>query len=156
MISVEDALLNCLSLTKILETETVALRNAAGRMMPAAAIATRDQPPFPASAMDGYAIAADPAPGDTLNSLASPPLATPFSAVLPRVKPFASLPALPFLQVQSALSFRKMSTCPAPPSPSAPMPTPNATSVRKVRISRRAKPLRPAGSNPTISPFWPQ
>ena len=64
MISVEDALLNCLFLTKILETETVALRNAAGRMMPAAAIATRDQPPFPASAMDGYAIAADPAPGD--------------------------------------------------------------------------------------------
>lgn len=64
MISVEEALLNCLFLVKPLDTETVALRNAAGRMMPAAATASRDQPPFPASAMDGYAIATDPSPGE--------------------------------------------------------------------------------------------
>ena len=65
MISVEEALANCLSLVTPLETELIALRHACGRMMPNAAIAARDQPPFPASAMDGYAIAADPAPGDT-------------------------------------------------------------------------------------------
>ena len=63
MISVEQALSQCLDLATPLPTEPVALRHAFGRMMPAAATANRDQPPFSASAMDGYAVAGDPAPG---------------------------------------------------------------------------------------------
>ncbi len=64
MISVEDALARCLALAKPLPTETVALRHAAGRRMATPAIARRDQPPFAASAMDGYAVAGDPVAGD--------------------------------------------------------------------------------------------
>ena len=64
MISVEDALTQCLTLAQALPLEHVALRHALGRMMPHPAIATRDQPPFAASAMDGYAVAGNPAPGD--------------------------------------------------------------------------------------------
>ena len=65
MISVEQALAQCLALTAPLPTEDVALRQAHGRMMPAQAVALRDQPPFAASAMDGYAVQGDPSPGDS-------------------------------------------------------------------------------------------
>jgi molybdopterin molybdotransferase len=65
MISVEEALARCLALTASLATETVPLSQAAGRWMRTPAVATRDQPPFPASAMDGYALQGDPAPGDS-------------------------------------------------------------------------------------------
>lgn len=63
MITVEEALLRCLALVTPLPTETVPLRHAAGRWMATPATARRDQPPFPASAMDGYAVHGDPAPG---------------------------------------------------------------------------------------------
>ena len=63
MISVEEALARVLALVRPVETERVALRHAAGRVLRADAIATRDQPPFDASAMDGYALAGDPGPG---------------------------------------------------------------------------------------------
>jgi molybdopterin molybdotransferase len=56
MISVDEALSRCLALVSALPAEAVALRHAAGRMMAAPALATRDQPPFDASAMDGYAL----------------------------------------------------------------------------------------------------
>lgn len=56
MISVEEALARCLALVALLRTEPVPLRHAAGRWMATPAIARRDQPPFPASAMDGYAV----------------------------------------------------------------------------------------------------
>ena len=58
MISVEDALAHCLALAAPLPAETVPLAQAAGRWMCAPAVAMRDQPPFPASAMDGYAVRA--------------------------------------------------------------------------------------------------
>jgi molybdopterin molybdotransferase len=64
MISVEEALAQCLALTKPLVAETVPLAQAAGRWMCAPAVATRDQPPFAASAMDGYAVQGDPGPDD--------------------------------------------------------------------------------------------
>ncbi|KAF0116982.1 MAG: molybdopterin molybdotransferase [Rhodobacteraceae bacterium] len=64
MISVEEALARCLALAAPLSPETVPLSQAAGRWMCATAEARRDQPPFPASAMDGYAVQGDPAPGD--------------------------------------------------------------------------------------------
>ena len=56
MISVEDALTRCLALCTPLGAETVALRQAAGRVMIAPAMARLTQPPFAASAMDGYAL----------------------------------------------------------------------------------------------------
>lgn len=64
MISVEEALSHCLALAAPLPSETVPLTDAAGRWMCAPAVATRDQPPFPASAMDGYAVQGNPGPDD--------------------------------------------------------------------------------------------
>jgi molybdopterin molybdotransferase len=65
MMTVEEALARLLALATPLPTETIPLRQAAGRYLAAPAQALRDQPPFPASAMDGYALQGDPAPGDT-------------------------------------------------------------------------------------------
>ncbi|WP_374647267.1 molybdopterin molybdotransferase MoeA [Tabrizicola sp.] len=65
MISVQDALAHCLALAQVLPPETVPLAQGAGRWMAVPATARRDQPPFPASAMDGYAVAGDPAVGDS-------------------------------------------------------------------------------------------
>ncbi len=65
MISVEVALARCLALAAPLAAETVRLQEAHGRWMCAPAVARRDQPPFAASAMDGYAVTGDPVPGAT-------------------------------------------------------------------------------------------
>ncbi len=65
MISVEEALTRCFDLVTVLPVETVPLRHAAGRFMAEPAVARRDQPPFDASAMDGYAVAGDPKAGDS-------------------------------------------------------------------------------------------
>jgi molybdopterin molybdotransferase len=67
MISVEAALQHCLALAAQLPPESVPLAQAAGRWMPAPALATRDQPPFAASAMDGYAVQGDPGDGDSFS-----------------------------------------------------------------------------------------
>ena len=64
MISVDEALSRCLALVTPLPAEAVALRHAVGRMMAQPALAGRDQPPFEASAMDGYALRGDPVAGD--------------------------------------------------------------------------------------------
>ena len=66
MISAEEALAQCLALSAALPSEPVPLSQAAGRWMCDPAVATRDQPPFAASAMDGYAVQGVPAPGDRL------------------------------------------------------------------------------------------
>lgn len=65
MISVEEALARVLALATPLAAETVPLAEAAGRWMCAPATARRDQPPFAASAMDGYAVAGDPQAGES-------------------------------------------------------------------------------------------
>jgi molybdopterin molybdotransferase len=65
VISVDEALSRCLALVTPLPSEAVALRHAVGRMMSEPALAVRDQPPFDASAMDGYALRGDPAAGNT-------------------------------------------------------------------------------------------
>lgn len=57
LLPVAEALARCLDLARPLSAETVALRYASGRVMTEAAQARRDQPPFDASAMDGYAVA---------------------------------------------------------------------------------------------------
>lgn len=63
MIPVSAALDHIFALLAPLDTETIPLAEAAGRVLAAPAIAERDQPPFASSAMDGYAlntIEADP------------------------------------------------------------------------------------------------
>ncbi|MFD1912309.1 molybdopterin molybdotransferase MoeA [Halodurantibacterium flavum] len=66
MIPVAEALARVLDLIRPVDTETVPLRQASGRMLRTAARATRAQPPFAASSMDGYAVAEPPRPGQSL------------------------------------------------------------------------------------------
>ena len=57
MISVDEARARLLSLVAPLDAEIVPLRRAGGRVLAREVRANRSQPPFPASAMDGYAVA---------------------------------------------------------------------------------------------------
>lgn len=65
MISVEQALQHCLSLAPPLPPESVPLRQSLGRVMAAPVFAQLSQPPFAASAMDGYALGRAGVAGDT-------------------------------------------------------------------------------------------
>lgn len=68
MITVEEAQAYIADLLKPVETEHVCLIEAAGRVLRGTVTALRDQPPFAASAMDGYAIRkSDIAVGATLD-----------------------------------------------------------------------------------------
>ncbi len=55
-LSVEEALDHLFALVAPLPSETVALPQAAGRVLSETVYASRDQPPFAASSMDGYAV----------------------------------------------------------------------------------------------------
>ena len=57
LISVEQALAKVLADARPLPAEKVALHDAAWRVLAADIVALRTQPPFPAAAMDGYAVA---------------------------------------------------------------------------------------------------
>ncbi|AZQ67265.1 molybdopterin molybdenumtransferase MoeA [Silicimonas algicola] len=59
MISVDEALAHVFALVTRVDSEEVPLRNAAGRVLAADVVALRNQPPFRASVMDGYAVAGD-------------------------------------------------------------------------------------------------
>lgn len=63
MISVDDALAQVLQLAPTPAAEQVPLEKALGRALLEPAISRMTQPPFPASAMDGYAIRQDEAAG---------------------------------------------------------------------------------------------
>ncbi|MBU0861065.1 MAG: molybdopterin molybdenumtransferase MoeA, partial [Alphaproteobacteria bacterium] len=64
MISVAQALDALFALVSPLDVENVPLREAHGRVLARSVAAQRSQPPFAASAMDGYAVAAaQAAPG---------------------------------------------------------------------------------------------
>ncbi|WP_394177834.1 gephyrin-like molybdotransferase Glp [Yoonia maritima] len=68
MIPVNEALDHLFALVSPLPSETVPLTEAFGRVLAQDVAARRDQPPFAASAMDGYAVAgADVAPGATFD-----------------------------------------------------------------------------------------
>ena len=56
MLSVAEALARVLALVEPLGTEEIPLAEAGGRVLAADVVAVRDQPPFAASAMDGYAL----------------------------------------------------------------------------------------------------
>lgn len=66
MIPVAEALSRVLALARPLPAEPAPLAEAAGRVLAADAVATRAQPPFDASAMDGYAVAGPVHPGQVL------------------------------------------------------------------------------------------
>ena len=59
MISVDEAIDRILAKVPDLGTETVPLAEAHGRVLAAPIVATHNQPPFDASAMDGYAVRAE-------------------------------------------------------------------------------------------------
>lgn len=68
MITVAEALAELFALVSPLATEEVALMDASGRVLACDVTATRNQPPFAASAMDGYALQAKAIkPGQTLS-----------------------------------------------------------------------------------------
>jgi len=63
LLSVEDARARMLALAVAMPAETVAIGEAAGRTLAEDVRARRDQPPYAASSMDGWALAAASAPG---------------------------------------------------------------------------------------------
>ena len=72
MISVEEALEQIFDLVTPLGAEDVPLEEASGRFLIRSVAATRDQPPFATSVMDGYAVRnADIAPGAVLKVIGS-------------------------------------------------------------------------------------
>lgn len=78
MIPVAEALARVLALARPLPAETVALRWAAGRVLAAPVAADRDQPPFAAAAMDGYALADPAGPGDRFRVIGTAPAGSAF------------------------------------------------------------------------------
>ena len=66
LLSVEDARARMLDGVDALPPERVALARALGRVLAEDVFATRDQPPFAASAMDGWAVRAADGPGARL------------------------------------------------------------------------------------------
>lgn len=80
MISVAEATNRLLSLVAPVPTEMVSLRGAAGRVLALDLAARVSQPPFAASAMDGYAVtAADAAPGDRFHVVGEAAAGHPFA-----------------------------------------------------------------------------
>ena len=64
LLSVEEALARILEQVQPLGVETVAVASAAGRVLREHATSRVDLPPFPSSAMDGFAVRAADTPGD--------------------------------------------------------------------------------------------
>lgn len=69
MISVDEARAKTLDLVSPLEVETVPLAQSAGRILAHDIVASRSQPPFASSAMDGYAVKGVEVEPDTLFSV---------------------------------------------------------------------------------------
>jgi molybdopterin molybdotransferase len=64
LLSIDEALARVLARVRPLEPEPVPVTDAAGRVLAADVAALIDLPPFPSSAMDGFAIRAADVPGD--------------------------------------------------------------------------------------------
>ncbi|MCH2164312.1 MAG: molybdopterin molybdotransferase MoeA [Marinovum sp.] len=83
MISVSQALDALFALTRSTDVEEVPLIEASGRVLARDVTARRDQPPFAASAMDGYAICeSDHSQGQTLEVIGEAPAGHRFSGVI--------------------------------------------------------------------------
>jgi len=83
LLSVEDARAAMMAWAVALPAETVALADAVGRTLAEDIHAIRDQPPYPASAMDGWAAAAADIPG-RLRIAGESAAGTPYAAALGR------------------------------------------------------------------------
>ncbi len=84
MLSTAEAIDRLLALARVTGTETVPLAEAAGRVLAADAVARRTQPPFPASAMDGYAVrAAEAVAGAVLDVAGEAQAGRAFGGALP-------------------------------------------------------------------------
>lgn len=83
MISVAEALDRLFALAPVMGVETVPIRKAAGRVLARGVEARLTQPPFAASAMDGYAIfGSDAAPGDRFEVIGEAQAGRGFSGAL--------------------------------------------------------------------------
>lgn len=96
MMTVSQARMCMLAALSTLSSETAPLRAALGRVLAAPVMATRDHPPYAASAMDGYAVRATDTPG-LLNVIGETAAGRPFDgACLPgsavRISTGAALP----------------------------------------------------------------
>jgi molybdopterin molybdotransferase len=80
MIPVAEAVARIAAAFSVVDAETIAIGDAAGRVLAEDAVARMTQPPEPVSSMDGYALrAADaPAPGTTLRVIGAAPAGHPF------------------------------------------------------------------------------
>lgn len=83
MTTVEEALALVVALVAPLPIETIPLAAARGRFMPDPAIAGRDQPPFAAAAMDGYAVNGDAVPGARFTVIGEAGAGHAFAGALP-------------------------------------------------------------------------
>ena len=63
LLSIDEALERILARVRPLESESVPVGAAAGRVLAEPALAATDLPPFPSSAMDGFALRAAEVPG---------------------------------------------------------------------------------------------
>jgi len=63
LLTIDEALARILDRAQRLRSESVALAEAAGRVLVEPALARVDLPPFPSSAMDGFAVRAEETPG---------------------------------------------------------------------------------------------
>ncbi|MEO0913798.1 MAG: molybdopterin molybdenumtransferase MoeA, partial [Pseudomonadota bacterium] len=79
MISVAEALAQVLALIEPTETEEIPLDQAVDRALAAPITAKRAQPPFPASAMDGYAVRAADLNGQPLTVIGEAAAGTHFA-----------------------------------------------------------------------------
>jgi molybdopterin molybdotransferase len=83
LLAVEDALAQVLAAARLMPAERVALTDALGRVMATQLAATRTQPPFAASAMDGYALRAhDLVTGSALRVIGTSAAGEAFSGTL--------------------------------------------------------------------------
>jgi molybdopterin molybdotransferase len=83
MISVDEAARRIVAAFAPLESETVGIAGAAGRVLASDVIARADQPPSPVSSMDGYAVrAADALAGATLRVIGASPAGHPFGGTV--------------------------------------------------------------------------
>lgn len=93
MIPVDLALAQVLALARPMPVEEVPLALASGRWLARSVTARRDQPPFDASAMDGYAIQGPAAAGAQFRVVGEAGPAMGSQAGLPRARRYASSPA---------------------------------------------------------------
>jgi molybdopterin molybdotransferase len=82
LLTVDDALARILERAEPLAPESVPLGDAAGRVLAEPALARTDLPPFPSSAMDGFAVRAADTPGEL-------PIVARVAAGVPAAEPLA-------------------------------------------------------------------